>query len=127
PLGLERPRMRQMLERVLKHLDIVPEATGMLRIEYESTIPVGKGLASSTADIAATAQATARFYGHELSPETLAELCVAVEPTDSTLFSSLTLFDHQTAETQISLGWAPDLKLLLLESPDVVLTEDFHK
>lgn len=61
PLGLERPRMRQMLERVLKHLDIVPEATGMLRIEYESTIPVGKGLASSTADIAATAQATARF------------------------------------------------------------------
>lgn len=119
--------MRQMLERVLKHLDIVPEATGMLRIEYESTIPVGKGLASSTADIAATAQATARFYGHELSPETLAELCVAVEPTDSTLFSSLTLFDHQTAETQISLGWAPDLKLLLLESPDVVLTEDFHK
>ncbi|MCP5821159.1 GHMP kinase, partial [Klebsiella pneumoniae] len=52
---------------------------------------------------------------------------VAVEPTDSTLFSSLTLFDHQTAETQISLGWAPDLKLLLLESPDVVLTEDFHK
>lgn len=127
PLGLERLRMRQMLERVLKHLDIVPEATGMLRIEYESTIPVGKGLASSTADIAATAQATARFYGHELSPETLAELCVAVEPTDSTLFSSLTLFDHQTAETQISLGWAPDLKLLLLESPDVVLTEDFHK
>ncbi len=127
PLGLERPRMRQMLERVLKHLDIVPEATGMLRIEYESTIPVGKGLASSTADIAATAQATARFYGHELSPETLAELCVVVEPTDSTLFSSLTLFDHQTAETQISLGWAPDLKLLLLESPDVVLTEDFHK
>jgi L-threonine kinase len=127
PLGLERSRMRQMLEQVLKHLDIVPEATGMLRIEYESTIPVGKGLASSTADIAATAQATARFYGHELSPETLAELCVAVEPTDSTLFSSLTLFDHQTAETQISLGWAPDLKLLLLESPDVVLTEDFHK
>ncbi|OBU06153.1 GHMP kinase [Morganella psychrotolerans] len=127
PLGLERPRMRQMLERVLKHLDIVPEATGMLRIEYDSTIPVGKGLASSTADIAATAQATARFYGHELSPETLAALCVSVEPTDSTFFSSLTLFDHQTAGTQISLGWAPDLKILLLESPDIVLTEDFHK
>ena len=59
--GWNGPRMRQMLERVPKHLDIVPEATGMLRIEYESTIPVGKGLASSTADIAATAQATARF------------------------------------------------------------------
>ena len=39
----------------------------------------------------------------------------------------LTLFDHQTAETQYHSGWRADLKLLLLESPDVVLTEDFHK
>lgn len=126
-LGIERPRMRQMLERVLRYLDILPEASRMLRIEYDSTIPVGKGLASSTADIAATAQATARFFGYELSPKTLAALCVGIEPTDSTLFSSLTLFDHQTAETQIPLGWSPELSLLLLESPDVVLTEDFHR
>lgn len=127
PLEQERPRMRQILERVLEHLNIAAETTNMLRIEYESTIPVGKGLASSTADIAATAQATARLYGYELSPKALAELCVGVEPTDSTLFSSLTLFDHQTAQTQIALDWSPELKLLLLESPNVVLTEDFHK
>lgn len=127
PLKLERPRMRQMLERVLEHLDIAPDATRILRIEYQSTIPVGKGLASSTADIAAVAQATARFYGHELSPDTLAKLCVTVEPTDSTLFPSLTLFDHQTAQTQIALDWSPELQLLILESPDVILTEDFHK
>lgn len=127
PLAQERRGMRQMLEQVLKHLGMEPETSGMLRIEYQSTIPVGKGMASSTADIAATAQATARFYGHELSPQTLAKLCVGVEPTDSTLFSCLTLFDHQTAQTQIALDWSPDLKLLLLESPDVVLTKDFHK
>lgn len=127
PSPRERPRMRQVLKQVLKHLDITPEMSKTLRIEYESTIPVGKGLASSTADIAATAQATARFYGHELSPQTLAKLCVGIEPTDSTLFPSLTLFDHQTAQTQIALDWSPDLKILLLESLDIVLTEDFHK
>lgn len=127
PLTRERPRMRQMLQKVLQHLDILPDASRFLRIEYQSTIPVGKGLASSTADIAAVAQATARFYGHELSPDALAKLCVAVEPTDSTLFPSLTLFDHQTAQTQITLDWSPELQLLILESPNVILTEDFHK
>ncbi|MBA5859143.1 GHMP kinase, partial [Morganella morganii] len=39
----------------------------------------------------------------------------------------LTLFDLHAAQTHISLGWSPELKLQLLESPEVVLTEDFDK
>ena len=59
-------------------------------------------MASSTADIAATAVATAHHLGHLLDEPTLARLCVALEPTDSTLFRQLTLFDHNTAATQIA-------------------------
>jgi L-threonine kinase len=98
-----------------------------IRIDICSTIPVAKGMASSTADIAATAVATAHHLGHPLDEATLARLCVSLEPTDSTLFRQLTLFDHNTAATQIACGSQPQLDLLVLESPATLLTTDYHR
>ncbi|CQJ53731.1 putative GHMP kinase [Yersinia intermedia] len=123
----ERPRMRQMLRAVLAYFDQPAERVNDLHISFDSTIPVAKGLASSTADIAATALATARHLGETLNEAALAALCVRLEPTDSTLFRQLTLFDHQTAATQISYDWQPEIDILLLESPQLLKTEDFHR
>ena len=61
PSPQERPRMRQMLQRVLSYFGESPRLAESMRIEFDSTIPVAKGLASSTADIAATAVANARM------------------------------------------------------------------
>ncbi|MGP6378620.1 GHMP family kinase ATP-binding protein [Yersinia bercovieri] len=127
PSGHERPRMRQMLAAVLAYFDHPAEMARGLSIRFDSTIPVAKGLASSTADIAATAQATARHLGETLDEAALAALCVTLEPTDSTLFQQLTLFDHQTAATQISYDWQPQLDILLLESQNILNTEDYHR
>ncbi|SFN65943.1 GHMP kinase [Xenorhabdus japonica] len=127
PAPHERPRMRQMVNLLLDYWQEPPELTSGLRIEYQSTIPLAKGMASSTADIAATAQATAKLLGKSLSSADLAQLCVKLEPTDSTIFRQLTLFDHLTAQTQISFDWQPDIDILLLESPQTVLTEEYHR
>ncbi|MFC3395124.1 GHMP kinase [Brenneria rubrifaciens] len=127
PASTERPRMRQMLNVVIARLGLPADTGRGLRIEFSSTIPVAKGMASSTADIAATAQATARHLGVTLDDATLAMLCVQLEPTDSTLFSRLTLFDHQTAHTQIACDWQPSVDILLLESPHTLNTADYHR
>ncbi|PWC19096.1 GHMP kinase [Brenneria roseae subsp. roseae] len=127
PDGAERPRMRQMLNSVIAHLGLPADTGRGLRIEFTSTIPVAKGMASSTADIAATAQATARHLGTTLDEATLATLCVQLEPTDSTLFRQLTLFDHQTAHTQIACDWQPSMDILLLESPYTLDTANYHR
>ncbi|WP_337263753.1 MULTISPECIES: GHMP family kinase ATP-binding protein [unclassified Serratia (in: enterobacteria)] len=127
PGNHERPLMRQMLISVLEHFGHPGSAARGLRIDFTSSIPVAKGLASSTADIAATAQATARHLGQSLDEPTLAKLCVQLEPTDSTLFRKLTLFDHQTAATQIPSDWLPPLDILLLESPYTLNTADYHR
>ncbi|AJJ11250.1 hypothetical protein CH64_1336 [Yersinia rohdei] len=127
PSRFERPRMRQMVKQVLLHFGQSPLLAENICIEFESTIPVAKGLASSTADIAATAIATTRLLGQSLCDESLAKLCVALEPTDSTIFKNLTLFDHQTAQTQLPFPWLPDIDIVLLESPQTLLTEEFHK
>ncbi|WP_132343289.1 GHMP kinase [Photorhabdus luminescens] len=123
----ERPRMRQMVKIVLAYFGLSVEMARGLRISFTSTIPVAKGLASSTADIAATALATARYLGETVDETTLAGFCVQLEPTDSTLFSQLTLFDHQTGKTQIACDWQPPIDILLLESPATLITADYHR
>lgn len=123
----ERPRMRQILESVVAYFGHSQSVSASLRIELESSIPVGKGLASSTADIAAAAVATARCLGEYLDESALASLCVRIEPTDSTLFQRLTLFDHLNARTQLPCAGAPAFELLVLEGREVLLTEDYHR
>jgi hypothetical protein len=65
--------------------------------------------------------------GHQLDESTLAQLCVSLEPTDSTVFRQLTLFDHNDASTQIACESQPQLDLLVLESPETLLTADYHR
>jgi len=123
----ERPMTRAMVNQLLAYWQLPPGLTQSMRIDCNSTIPVAKGMASSTADIAATAVATARYLGRSLEVNELARLCVALEPTDSTFFQGLTLFDHQTAGTQITCQGLPRLDVLLLESPLTLTTAAYHR
>jgi len=127
PRADERPLTRAMVEALLVHFGFPQALSPTLRIEVDSTLPIAKGMASSTADIAATAVAAAHHLGHSLDETTLAALCVALEPTDSTLFRQLTLFDHHHAGTQIACASAPHFDLLVLESPVILRTADYHR
>lgn len=127
PRADERPLTRAMVEALLVHFGFPQALSPTLRIEVDSTLPIAKGMASSTADIAATAVAAAHHLGHSLDETTLSGLCVALEPTDSTLFRQLTLFDHHHAGTQIACATAPHFDLLVLESPVLLRTADYHR
>lgn len=123
----ERPLTRAMVNQLLAYWQLPPRLTQTIRIGCYSTVPVAKGMASSTADIAATAVATARYLEQALNINELATLCVGLEPTDSTFFRGLTLFDHQTASTQITCKGLPQLDVLLLESPLTLTTAAYHR
>jgi len=127
PLPDERPLTRAMVDALLTHFGYPQALSSTLRIEVDSTLPIAKGMASSTADIAATAVAAAHHLGHSLDESTLAALCVSLEPTDSTLFRQLTLFCHHHATTQIACAPAPHFDLLVLESPLLLRTADYHR
>lgn len=127
PLPDERPLVRAMVNLVLEYWQLPAHLSQDIRIDCRSTIPVAKGMASSTADIAATAVATSRHIGYSLDEIALARLCVTLEPTDSTIFRNLTLFDHNTANTHIACDGLPALDILLLESPLTLRTEDYHR
>lgn len=127
PADDERPLMRAMVNQLLRHWGYPAQWGNSLRINLHSTIPVAKGMASSTADIAATAQATARYFDTPLSEHELARLCVSLEPTDSTPFRKLTLFDHNEGSAQTAGRIQPDVDILVLESPDTLQTSAYHR
>nr|WP_321270638.1 GHMP kinase [uncultured Tolumonas sp.] len=123
----ERPLMRLALKATLKHLQIDESWHQKLSIRFNSTIPVAKGMASSTADIAATAVATARHFEQELSSQALAQICTSLEPSDSTFLHQLSLFDHNRGEIHQQFEWVPDLDVLIFESPTQLNTADYHQ
>jgi L-threonine kinase len=123
----ERPLMRRALKAALKHLQIDGSWHHKLSIRFDSTIPVAKGMASSTADIAATAVATARHFEQELSSQALAQICTSLEPSDSTFLHQLSLFDHNRGEIHQQFEWVPDLDVLIFESPTQLNTADYHQ
>ena len=116
-----------MVGKVLQYYGY-KEADGKnFALKIDSDIPVGKGMASSTADLAATALATATFLGKEISEAEIASLCIQIEPTDSIVFSNITLLDHLYGRTIQGFGTFPAAKVLLLEGKGTINTIDFRR
>ncbi len=76
-------KSRKAIEAVFKKFNIPVEESKNISLKIRSKIPVGKGMASSTADIGATIGATLGLIKKELSSEEIAKLASTIEPTDS--------------------------------------------
>ncbi|MBC2329289.1 GHMP family kinase ATP-binding protein [Listeria swaminathanii] len=96
-------------------------------LQVKSTIPVAKGMASSTADIAATIGATAKWLNKPITESEIAKLCLQLEPTDSTIFKSLTLFDHLKGDVIQSSNWMPKLGVVVLEPLTILETAIYRQ
>lgn len=106
---------------------IAPSSLPPIALRVISTIPIAKGMASSTADIAATIKATAYYLGQDITPQEMAKICLLLEPTDSTIFPSLTLFDHIRGEVIEESFWVPQFDVLVLEPLELLITEHYRK
>lgn len=113
--------------KTLQYFGESSKIASLLEITVQSDIPIGKGMASSTADVAAAITATAELLGRKLTPDELAMICVEVEPTDSTIFHSLTLFDHLRGIKIVSFDWNPEFDILVLEADTILDTQEFRK
>ncbi|MBI4202279.1 MAG: GHMP kinase [Chloroflexi bacterium] len=117
------PKARQAVGLTLHYLGRrdVDAALGVA-----SPLPRGKGMASSTADVAAAISATAKALGVLLTPWEIAKLALQVEPTDGLMFPGIALFDHQAGSVYRKLGGAPPLRVLALDFGGMVDTVAFN-
>jgi uncharacterized protein involved in propanediol utilization len=69
-------------------------------VEIRSTIPRGRGLGSSTADVVATARAVSQAFGRRLSPLEIGKIAVAAEgASDSLMYELPVLFAQREGVT----------------------------
>jgi len=122
-------KTREAIKKTLKFL-----GKGNLGVSFEidSKIPLGKGMASSTADIGAASLATAKAQNltekrKEISPQEITRIALSIEPTDGTLFNDIVIFDHRNGALFKILGKAPDMEILVIDLGGKVDTLEFNK
>ena len=119
------------LKATLEHLErnlgqhLVRDGIGA-QLDVSSPIPRGKGMGSSSADVAATIAATALSCGQELSPETIAGIALSVEPSDGVMFPGIALHDHREGRILELLGPPPPMEIVALEFGGTVDTVEFN-
>ena len=96
-------------------------------LSLDSGLPRGKGMASSTADVAASIAATARAAGRRLEPEQIAGIALEVEPSDGVMFPGIAVFDHREGRIARSLGQPPPMRVLVLDFGGVVDTLEYNR
>ncbi|PRX96522.1 kinase [Allonocardiopsis opalescens] len=97
------------------------------RIVVHSGIPEGKGLASSTADLVATARAIANTLGTPVGPRAVERLLRGIEPSDGVMYDAVTAFDHRRVALRGVLGSLPALTIVALDEGGAVDTVRFNQ
>lgn len=86
-----------------------------LQIHVRSSLPVGKGMASSTADVVGTVEAVARLIGCRLSPEDVSRIATSIEPSDGIMYRGAVVYDHIHGQLIEQLGPVPPMRQLIVD------------
>ena len=116
-------KTREAVQKTLEYLGL---SFNDIQLQVESDLPVGKGMASSSADISAACLATAIAAGRSIENETICKIALDIEPTDGIFLSGVTMIDHVTGKICRSLGDPPAITLAILDAGGEVDTIDFN-
>ncbi|MEU3557385.1 GHMP family kinase ATP-binding protein [Streptomyces fragilis] len=107
-------------------LEESPRPTGGL-LTLHSQIPEGKGLASSSADLVATARAVGRAVATPMPPARIERLLARIEPTDGVLYPAIVAFHHRTVRLRHTLGSLPAMGVVGIDEGGSVDTVAFNR
>ncbi len=116
-------KARRALELTLNTLG---QGTFPWGMELTSELPRGKGMGSSSADIAAVVAAASASLGRSFSPEEILHIAVQIEPTDATFFPGVVALNQVTGRVFRRYGELPSLPLALFDTGGCVDTVSFH-
>ena len=95
-------------------------------IKLTSELPRGKGMASSSADIAAVIVAVMEAFGQPWNAQLIMEIATAIEPTDGVFCPGIVLMNHITGRVLASYHGLPALRAAVFDLGGTVNTCDFH-
>ncbi|WP_322924630.1 kinase [Paenibacillus campi] len=118
-----RLKSKQIAQKILERYGLPPGGW----IEIDSNLPIGKGLASSSADIVATARAVDSCFQLNLSQSELEDLIREIEPTDGVMYEGIVSYYHREVRLRECLGPVPPLSIVSIDEGGEVSTAEFNK
>ncbi|MGW5441115.1 GHMP family kinase ATP-binding protein [Nocardia asteroides] len=97
------------------------------RLTVHSELPEGKGLASSTADLVATARAVADAEGRALPVAELEADLRAIEPSDGVMYPGTVAYFHREVRLLARFGTLPALTIVTGDEGGAVDTVEFNR
>lgn len=110
------------IQKTLQHLQL----TANFHVTVKSQLPIGKGMASSSADISAACQSVALSAGKILSLDEIANIALSIEPTDGIFYPGVVLFDHIKGLLRQKLGNIIPLSIAILDVGGEIDTLHFN-
>ena len=98
-----------------------------LEFEFKSELTISKGMGSSTADITAALSSVMLLLDNKIDWKLLKEILISIEPTDSTPWPGLTLFDYKKGKIIQPLGNPPSLDILIFSEKGRINTIEFNE
>ena len=116
-------KSKRLAERLMRVFD--PDAGGFLSVQSE--LPTGKGCASSSADMVATARAIQAALGVSISRAYLAQVMSSIEPSDGVMYRGIVSFYHREGVLRKFLGYLPPLTIVGIDEGGQVDTVEFNE
>ncbi|MGM0436900.1 MAG: hypothetical protein ACQEQD_01375 [Bacillota bacterium] len=98
-----------------------------LKLEFQSELLRSKGMGSSTADITAALSAIMILLDNKINWKILKEILISIEPTDSTPWPGLSLFDYRNGKILQPYGSPPSLDILIFSEKGKINTVQFNQ
>uniref|UniRef100_A0AAU2AI66 Kinase n=1 Tax=Streptomyces sp. NBC_00093 TaxID=2975649 RepID=A0AAU2AI66_9ACTN len=116
-------KSRLLAERILRAHG--HRGGGSLTITTE--LPEGKGLASSSADLVATARAVGAAMGVRLTEREIELFLRGIEPSDGVMYPGIVTFYHREVRLREKLGFLPPLTIVAHDAGGMVDTVRFNQ
>jgi uncharacterized protein involved in propanediol utilization len=98
-----------------------------VRLELSRTMPVGKGLSSSTADMLAVLRALERVFGFEVDDDAVSRIFAAIEPHDALHYPSSVIYDHRRGRLLHRLDHIPAFRIVGVDAGGELSTIEYNR
>ena len=113
-----------MLERTLKYFGCREFNFGVKLI---SDLPHGKGMASSSADIAAIGKSVSLALNCDITAQEIANLAVSIEPTDGIFYNGIVVMNPVTGKLLYTFQNVPRYKIAIFDFGSQINTLEFER
>lgn len=117
-------KVRRAVEETLRFFEVTKRD---VYVRVSSAIPVGKGMASSTADVVGAIEATAQAIECSITADEVSRLAISIEPSDGLMYRGVVAYNHRRGYLLERLGCIPDMHQLIIDTGGEVDTIAFNK